>query len=48
MEIIMSSIIYQLDIVDGMGPTDRNAQGWRNNATAAAAAALAAVLGSAG
>ena len=46
MEIIISSIIYQLDIGDGMGPTDRNAQGRRNNATAAAA--LAAVLGSAG
>jgi hypothetical protein len=47
MEIIISSIIYQLDIGDGMGPTDRNAQGRRDNATAAAAA-LAAVLGSAG
>ena len=46
MEIIKSSIIYHLDISDGMGAIDRNAQGRRNNATAAAA--LAAVLGSAG
>ena len=46
MEIIISSIIYHLDISDGMGPIDRNAQSRRDNATAAAAAA--AVLGSLG